>query len=284
MRNCTPAWSRSGIILTPSGTPGMMANDDTLGMRRTIGAGGGIFRGSNWMNYGIWDDTKDLRHKQPNWWSMAAWFSITALCLEQQIPFITVSILPWMTGLKELIPSVAGLPSSVSSLMQMTGPLQTGSSRTGMFTGLLKPTCCEPRPISGRISSTRQQQISMLSEARANCVPINGYNVDLGRILDERAKELYMEEPRKCELTRISYLLIKTGKSYNGKTYSMSNFRHQISSMTGLWRKITFIAMRSLSSFHPYHFTLSRIMAHSCKCNYNQYAGTYKSESRLQWK
>ena len=42
--------------------------------------------------------------------------------------------------------------------------------------------------------------------------------------MDERAKELFMEEHRKCELTRISTIFAKTGKpAYNGKTYTMNN-------------------------------------------------------------
>lgn len=44
-------------------------------------------------------------------------------------------------------------------------------------------------------------------------------------MLDERARELFYEETRKCELTRIAYLYAKTGKEcYNGKTYSLGNF------------------------------------------------------------
>src|SRR5690606_4437971 len=39
-----------------------------------------------------------------------------------------------------------------------------------------------------------------------------------------RARELYYEEPRKSELTRMSFLFAKTGKSYRGKSYSQANF------------------------------------------------------------
>jgi hypothetical protein len=47
----------------------------------------------------------------------------------------------------------------------------------------------------------------------------------MGSILDERARELFFEENRKTELTRISYLFAKTGKAAeNGKTYSLDRF------------------------------------------------------------
>ncbi|MCO5235099.1 MAG: RagB/SusD family nutrient uptake outer membrane protein [Chitinophagaceae bacterium] len=60
---------------------------------------------------------------------------------------------------------------------------------------------------------------------RAGCQPITTAEVNIGVILDERARELYYEEPRKVELTRMSYLFAMTGKTaYNGKTYTMQNF------------------------------------------------------------
>jgi hypothetical protein len=60
---------------------------------------------------------------------------------------------------------------------------------------------------------------------RANCSPYSENKIiDIGTILDERGRELYYEEPRKTELTRIAYQMAKSGKSYNGKTYSLQNF------------------------------------------------------------
>lgn len=60
---------------------------------------------------------------------------------------------------------------------------------------------------------------------RAGCAPYTSDQINIGTILDERARELYYEEKRKTELTRIAYILAKTGKPcYNGKTYSMNSF------------------------------------------------------------
>lgn len=60
--------------------------------------------------------------------------------------------------------------------------------------------------------------------ARAKADPIQATDVDIATILDERTRELYYEEERKVELTRIAYLFAKTGKAYHGKTYSLQNF------------------------------------------------------------
>ncbi|HEU5165145.1 MAG TPA: RagB/SusD family nutrient uptake outer membrane protein [Chitinophagaceae bacterium] len=59
---------------------------------------------------------------------------------------------------------------------------------------------------------------------RAGCAAYTAANMSIGTILDERARELYYEEGRKTELTRIAYLFAKTGQPYNGKTYTLTNF------------------------------------------------------------
>ena len=68
------------------------------------------------------------------------------------------------------------------------------------------------------------KDINMVRE-RANANPVSPNEVNIGTILDERNRELYYEEPRKTELTRIAYILAKTGSvADNGKTYSLDNF------------------------------------------------------------
>lgn len=63
---------------------------------------------------------------------------------------------------------------------------------------------------------------------RAGCAPYNAADVNIGTILDERARELYYEEPRKVELTRIAYIFAQTGQTaYNGKSYNLDNFSRE---------------------------------------------------------
>jgi len=59
---------------------------------------------------------------------------------------------------------------------------------------------------------------------RAKAAPIQAGDVSIATILDERARELYYEEERKVELTRMAYLFAQLGKSYKGHTYSKANF------------------------------------------------------------
>lgn len=60
---------------------------------------------------------------------------------------------------------------------------------------------------------------------RANAQPIDPSDVNIGTILDERARELYYEELRNVELTRMAYIFAETGKpAPTGKTYNLENF------------------------------------------------------------
>ena len=60
---------------------------------------------------------------------------------------------------------------------------------------------------------------------RAQAREIAAGEVNMRMILDERARELYLEEPRKTELTRISYIYAQTGKAADdGTVYNLSNF------------------------------------------------------------
>jgi starch-binding outer membrane protein, SusD/RagB family len=60
---------------------------------------------------------------------------------------------------------------------------------------------------------------------RAKCAPYEASKVNIGTVLDERARELYFEEPRKTELTRIAYIFAMTGKpAPNGKSYNLASF------------------------------------------------------------
>ena len=54
---------------------------------------------------------------------------------------------------------------------------------------------------------------------RSNADPVDAGEVDIGYIFSERARELWWEEPRKTEMTRVSYIMAQLGRD----GYSMSN-------------------------------------------------------------
>lgn len=95
---------------------------------------------------------------------------------------------------------------------------------------------------------------------RAGARPITASEVSISQVLDERARELFYEEPRKCELTRIAYIYAKTGiPADNGKTYSLDKFSTEnyfydrIMSLTEFYNKGVKNAYGLTYTMQPYH-------------------------------
>ncbi|MBY5959145.1 RagB/SusD family nutrient uptake outer membrane protein [Membranicola marinus] len=61
--------------------------------------------------------------------------------------------------------------------------------------------------------------------SRANALPVSADEVDIDFIMDERARELFAEEPRHSELVRVSYLMAAEGKAgYSLSSFSENNY------------------------------------------------------------
>lgn len=93
--------------------------------------------------------------------------------------------------------------------------------------------------------------------SRAEADGISADEVDIDFILDERARELYYEENRKTELTRIAFIFAKTGKTaYNGQTYSLDNF-----SQKNFWydriMEVTDFYNQGVKTIHGDEYTMS---------------------------
>jgi hypothetical protein len=94
---------------------------------------------------------------------------------------------------------------------------------------------------------------------RAKCAPYTSAQVNLGTVLDERARELYWEEPRKTELTRMAYIFAKTGTPYNGKTYTSANFStanffyDRVLEKNDFYRKNIMTVHSDMYKMSPYH-------------------------------
>jgi starch-binding outer membrane protein, SusD/RagB family len=82
----------------------------------------------------------------------------------------------------------------------------------------------------------------------------------IGAVLDERNRELYAEEPRKVELTRMAITFARTGATcYNGKTYSMNNFTQdnfwydRVNEKSDLYNKGVRTPYGNLFTCSPFH-------------------------------
>ncbi|MHA4845936.1 RagB/SusD family nutrient uptake outer membrane protein [Flavitalea antarctica] len=233
MRQAVPYWGTN--ITTPDGKKGTndaatsTAIPDFFPQSNLYGRGIGRARPTNYSQYDIWTDPNDLRHAKGNWMTMED--------LVYNDPALKTTNNPWYLKPVQLR-SASGTLLCVDTIRSYFGwpqykvfipdtentPMQGGHTDWYLFrlaeTYLLR---AEAYFWKGDLANAAADVNQV--RTRAQAAPIAPSAVNIGSILDERARELFYEEPRKTELTRISYIFAMTGKpSETGKTYKMDNF------------------------------------------------------------
>jgi hypothetical protein len=230
MRQAVPYWGSNTNIITPSGKNGTNDNLSTDFVQSNLyGRGIGRTRPSNYGQYEIWDDPNDLRHAKGNWMNMEdLLYNDRALKTSNDPWYLQNVRLRSANGTllcKDTIRSYFGWPQYKLFVPDTeNSPMQGGHSDWYMFrlaeTYLLR---AEAYFWKNDLASAARDINEI--RTRAGCAPITASQVNMATILDERARELFFEENRKTELTRISYLFAKTGKAAeNGKTYTLAAF------------------------------------------------------------
>jgi len=232
MYRTMPFWScgNQNMLYTPDGFgPGTYDKDQLeIPLLETFGRGMAMIRSTSYHTKAIWDDPNDLRHQKGNWINMED----------------LVYNHPYTKG--------GAYYGKHLQLRDAKGKLLTADTIRNWFGWphykmyVPDPRAVQPRGGAGDWYVFRLAETYLLrAEAywwkgdnskamadvnsvrtRAKCAPYtDASKVNIGTILDERARELFWEEMRKTELTRISYIFALTGKaSYTGKTYSVANF------------------------------------------------------------
>ncbi len=230
MRQAVPYWGSNTNIITPSGKTGTNDNVSTDFIQSNLfGRGIGRTRPSNYGQYEIWDDPNDLRHAKGNWMNMEDMlYNDRGLKIANDPYYLQNIRLRNANGgllCKDTIRSYFGWPHyKIFVDDNENTPKQGGHSDWYMFrlaeTYLLR---AEAYFWKGDLASAAADINAV--RTRAGCAPITASKVNMATILDERARELFFEENRKTELTRISYLFAKTGKAAeNGKVYTLDAF------------------------------------------------------------
>jgi hypothetical protein len=238
MRQVVPFWGSSSKNKTPSGQGGV--SDKPLGSKvggypveidqvTKIGRGIGRCRSVPYHTVKIWTDANDYRHAPGNWMNMSD--------LVYNHPVLKATGDPWYGQPMRLYDENGGI--------LCTDTIRSWYGWPQYKTYVADPTDLTPDGGNGDWYAYRIAETYLLRaeayfwkgdaqnaandvntiRARANAAPYTAGEINLGTILDERARELYYEEPRKTEITRMAFMLAESGKTaYNGKTYAMSNF------------------------------------------------------------
>ena len=238
MRNCVPYWENKAII-TPEGKQGTakyLAADETnltLDNNANYGRGIGRARITNYYQYKVWrpeKEGKDMRgyYNRDSWKRMEdLYYNNSALKSAND---------PWY-GQHLVRPANLSVSDSVRSWytwphykLFVPDPLNT--EKKGGETPWYIYRSAEVYLMLAECYYWKEQK-ELAAEAlnevrtRAGAEPISASEITIGEILDERARELYYEEKRHVELTRVAYTFARTGKPcevFGGRVYQLDNF------------------------------------------------------------
>ena len=238
MRNTVPYWGGAAKIKTPTGLNG--TTDQPLGAKvggepveidlvAKYGRGVAHIRPSPYSQYDLWDDPKDMRHKFPNWIKMTDLVYNNPVLKSVNDPYYNkpLQLYDASGGIlcTDTIRSWYNWPAYKLFVIDPTNRMPQGGYGDWYCYRLAETYLCRAEAYFWKGDLTNAAKDVNAVRTRAGCAPYTPAQINIGTILDERTRELYYEELRKTELTRVAYILAQTGKTcYNGKTYSLANF------------------------------------------------------------
>lgn len=234
MRNAVPFWNNGGIR-TPDGATGTsvaIASDETdpsLDLNKSYGRGIGRLRPTWYYSNMIWradKEGRDLRgmHNRDSWKRMEdlkynnpslkgknSWYGKNLVKNPSMSPEDTIRLWYSWPHFKVFVPD----------------PLQTtwagGETPWYIYRSaevyLLLAECYYWKDQPGLAAEALNEV-----RTRAGAEPLTAAHINIGEILDERARELYYEENRHVELVRIAYTYARTGRPceiFGGRIYQL---------------------------------------------------------------
>lgn len=227
MRQAVPFWGNN--INTPNGNRGTLDVPNLeINTLVEIGRGIGRMRGTPYHTKYIWDDPNDYRHAPGNWMEMED-LVYNNPNIKGEDPFYgqplqfrdesgTVLVV-------DTIRSWFGWPHYKIYIPDPQRPQPAGGNTDWYIFRLAETYLLRAEAYYWKDDLASAAADVNAVRTRANAAPYAPDQINIGTILDERARELYYEEPRKTELNRISFIFAQLGKvAYNGKSYNMENF------------------------------------------------------------
>lgn len=248
MRNCVPFWPASGSIgiLTPDGKQGMDISSDYFDYRKTYGRGIARIRPTNYAQYDLWlGDPTDLRHdsQSGNWMKMENLKYNNPNLYKNNNPYAGQNIRLYADDgtllCTDTIRNWFGWPhykiwmedpNRESSILYEGGEGDWYMYRLAE-TYLLRAEAYMWKGEKGKAA----EDVNAIRQ-RAHCSKLfSADEMNMGVVMDERARELYLEEWRHVELSRVSYIFTLTGQTDEfGQTYT----EETISDNSYWWQRV----------------------------------------------
>lgn len=220
-------------IYTPNGNVGILDNrigEDIIPNQILMyGRGQGQCRSTSYHTKKIWDDPNDLRHAPGNWMNMEDLVYNNPNLIKLKDPWYGKNIRLYSEDgrllCQDTIRNWYGWPHYKIYIPDQEQNIPKGGHSDWYAFRLAETYLLRAEAYCWKGELQKAADDVNKIRNRAGAGNYTAAQINIGTILDERARELFYEEPRKTELTRIAYIFAKTGKpSYTGKTYSLENF------------------------------------------------------------
>ncbi len=263
MRQAVPLWWR--FINTPDGFNGMTDNPNAeIPHVLSYGRGIGRNRGVPYSTQDVWKDPNDLRHAQGNWVDMED-ITYNAPSLQDNGSTyynknLELKNADGVVLCSDTIRNWYGWPQYKLFIPDPTASKPSGGHSDWYIFRLAETYLLRAEAYfwKGDLANAAAD-INMIRN-RAGAGDVVAGDVTIATILDERVRELYYEEPRNTELTRMAFIFAITGKTaYNGKTYNMNDFHlnnfwyDRIIETTNFYNKGVFTIHGDEYTMSPYH-------------------------------
>lgn len=215
MRDWVPVWWQAR---DPNGTRACTDLDFGTGLRmiEQLGRGVGRMVPSQEFRQLRWEDPNDLRYSQNNWFGMERYVYNDPGSDFFGQPFEPSSV----TDIRQWYPIAYNKMVYIDETGD-TRPAYSSSDEYVFRLAELYLLRAEAHFWNGNVALATAD-VNVV-RARAQATPAAA--VDIDYIFDERARELYRETPRKCELTRVAYIMANLGlNGYNLQDMHLSNW------------------------------------------------------------
>jgi hypothetical protein len=211
VRNCGPFQTK---IVSPDGYSNVATD--------ILGRGVGRIRGTVYSLYTVWDDPGDIRNSEFNMRRTFYYNNPNSAYYEQEIPLLT--------NAEDTLRLLYAYPRKIEGL-PWNNNNTSGQISDDVYVYRLAETYLLRAEAYLR-NNRLQEAADDINEVRnrAHAASIHPNQVNLDYILDERARELLFEEPRRRTLIRMG-LLVERVKKYG----LMEDWRNTVQDYQGLW-------------------------------------------------
>lgn len=228
----------------------------------TLGIGNGDVRTNDYFHYRIWEDathswqqTPDMRRSGNNWVEMGDEIAEILNCRAGSPQFRQPLTKKLYGNLVDTTDTWFPWPHYITYVPSKNQTLPLGGQADWYIYRLAETYLLRAEAYywKGQLELAAADINKVRDRAKAPLMPAS--QVTLDYIFDERARELYTEEPRHSEMVRVSYILAKLNQGgYNLNTFSQKNWYYdRVKRVNSHYREPLFKWFGNTAAIEPYH-------------------------------